>query len=86
MDFALTEEQQLIVTTTREFVRRELVPHEREVEESGRLREELRRELKARAIAAGLYGCARTSRRGRSPRACTPPTCPPRSVARDSMR
>src|SRR5438874_12879517 len=55
MDFALTEEQQLIVTTTREFVRRELVPHEREVEESGRLREELRQELKARAIAAGLY-------------------------------
>jgi len=31
------------------------VPHEREVEESGRLREELRQELKARAIAAGLY-------------------------------
>src|ERR1700680_2560451 len=55
MDFALTEEQQLIVTTTREFVRRELVPHEREVEESGTLREELRRELQARAIAAGLY-------------------------------
>src|SRR5256886_1620758 len=55
MDFALTEEQQLIVTTTREFVRRELVPHEREVEESGRLREELRQELRARAIAAGLY-------------------------------
>src|SRR5260370_6071170 len=55
MDFALTEEQQLIVKTTREFVRRELVPHEREIEESGKLREELRRELQARAIAASLY-------------------------------
>jgi acyl-CoA dehydrogenase len=55
MDFALTEEQQLIVSTTREFVRQELVPHEREVEESGKLREDLRRELKAKAIAAGLY-------------------------------
>src|SRR6202140_5911213 len=55
MDFALTEEQQLIVRTTREFVRREPVPHEREVEESGTLREELRHELKAKAIAAGLY-------------------------------
>jgi len=31
------------------------VPHEREIEESGKLREELRRELQARAIAAGLY-------------------------------
>src|SRR5205085_1159930 len=52
MDFALTEEQQLIVTTTREFVRRELVPHEREVEESGRLREELRG-MKTTALARG---------------------------------
>src|SRR6201998_3261208 len=55
MDFALTEEQQLIVRTTREFVRRELVPHEREVEETGTLREALLQELKTRAIAAGLY-------------------------------
>ncbi len=53
MDFALTEEQQLIVRTTRDFVRRELVPHEREVEETGELRAELLRELKAKAIAAG---------------------------------
>jgi len=55
MDFALTEEQQLIVKTTRDFVRRELVPHEREVEETGRLREDLWRQLRAQAIAAGLY-------------------------------
>jgi acyl-CoA dehydrogenase len=55
MDFALTEEQQLIIKTTRDFVRRELVPHEREVEESGELREELKRELRDKAIAAGLY-------------------------------
>ena len=55
MDFALTEEQQLIVATTREFVRRELVPHEREVEDTGVLREELLRELRDKAIAAGLY-------------------------------
>ena len=55
MDFALTEEQQLIIKTTRDFVRQELVPHEREVEDSGSLRPELCRELKAKAIAAGLY-------------------------------
>ena len=41
MDFALTEEQQLIVRTTRDFVRAELVPHEQEVEDTGVLREEL---------------------------------------------
>ncbi|HEX3844992.1 MAG TPA: acyl-CoA dehydrogenase family protein [Steroidobacteraceae bacterium] len=55
MQFALTEEQQLIVKTTRDFVQRELVPHEQEVEETGHLREELLRELKAKAIGAGLY-------------------------------
>jgi len=55
MDFALTEEQELIVKTTREFVRTELVPHEQEVEDTGVLRDELYRELKAKAIDAGLY-------------------------------
>jgi acyl-CoA dehydrogenase len=55
MDFALTEEQQLIVKTTRDFVRQELVPHEREVEDSGRLREQLWRPIRDKAIAAGLY-------------------------------
>jgi len=55
VEFRLSEEQELIVKTTREFVRNELVPHEREVEDSGLLREELVRELKAKAIAAGLY-------------------------------
>jgi acyl-CoA dehydrogenase len=55
VDFSLSEEQQLIVDTTRKFVREELVPHEGEVEQTGTLREELRQELKARAMAAGLY-------------------------------
>jgi acyl-CoA dehydrogenase len=55
MDFSLTEEQQLIIKTTRDFVRHELVPHEREVEDSGTLREELWRPLRDKAIAAGLY-------------------------------
>jgi alkylation response protein AidB-like acyl-CoA dehydrogenase len=55
MNFALTEEQEMIVKSTRDFVRAELVPHEQEVEDSGVLREELYRELKAKAIEAGLY-------------------------------
>jgi acyl-CoA dehydrogenase len=55
MDFSLTEEQELIVATTRKFVRGELVPHESEVEETRVLREDLRSELKAKAMAAGLY-------------------------------
>jgi acyl-CoA dehydrogenase len=55
MNFALSEEQQAIIHATREFVTRELMPHEREVEDSGVLREELRGALKAKAITAGLY-------------------------------
>ena len=55
MDFSLSEEQQLIVKTTRDFVERELFPHEQEVERTGVLRKELREELKSKAIESGLY-------------------------------
>jgi len=55
MNFSLTEEQRLIVQTTNEFVVNELYPHEAEIETTGRLRPELRDEIKHKAIAAGLY-------------------------------
>jgi acyl-CoA dehydrogenase len=55
MNFGLTEEQQLIVDTTRAFVENELYPHEAEVERTGHLRRDLIGELQAKAIAAGLY-------------------------------
>ena len=55
MNFNLTEEQQMIVATTKAFVEQELYPHEAEVEETGVLREDLAEQIKAKAIAAGLY-------------------------------
>jgi acyl-CoA dehydrogenase len=55
MDFALNEEQQMIIKTTRDFVVNELYPHEAEIEETGHLRPELRDEIKRKAIEAGLY-------------------------------
>lgn len=55
MDFGLSEEQRLIVETTRAFVENELYPHEAEVERTGVLRKELADELKQKAIASGLY-------------------------------
>jgi len=55
MQFGLSEEQQLIVDTTRAFVENELYPREAEVERTGVLRRELIQEIKAKAIAAGLY-------------------------------
>lgn len=55
MDFGLTQEQQMIVETTRSFVENELYPHEAEVERSGHLDMDLVREIQKKAIAAGLY-------------------------------
>ena len=55
MRFDLSDEQRLIIETTRSFVERELYPHEQEVERTGHLRMELIRELQQKAIAAGLY-------------------------------
>lgn len=55
MDFNLSEEQRLIVDTTRAFVENELYPHEAEVERSGELRMDLVRELQKKAIETGLY-------------------------------
>jgi acyl-CoA dehydrogenase len=55
MNFGLTSEQQMIVDATRAFVENELYPHEAEVERTGILREDLRREIADKAIAAGLY-------------------------------
>jgi acyl-CoA dehydrogenase len=55
MDFGLSEEQRLIVETTRAFVENELYPHEAEVERTGILRRELAEELKQKAMEAGLY-------------------------------
>jgi acyl-CoA dehydrogenase len=55
MNFGLTDEQKLIVETTRSFVETELYPHEALVERTGHLPMELIKELQGKAIAAGLY-------------------------------
>ncbi|HCY99155.1 MAG: acyl-CoA dehydrogenase [Rhodobacterales bacterium RIFCSPHIGHO2_02_FULL_62_130] len=55
MHFGLSEEQQMIVDTTRAFVENELFPHEAEVERTGVLRRELLKEISQKAVAAGLY-------------------------------
>lgn len=55
MNFGLTEEQKLIVETTRNFVETELYPHEALVERTGHLPMELVKELQKKAMEAGLY-------------------------------
>ena len=55
MHFGLSDEQRMIVETTRAFVETELYPHEAQVERSGHLPMDLIREIQKKSIAAGLY-------------------------------
>ena len=55
MNFELSDEQKMIINSTRSFVQRELYPHEEKVERSGFLPPDLLQEIKNKALAAGLY-------------------------------
>src|SRR5260221_2617615 len=55
MDFGLNDEHRAIVSMVREFVRRELVPHEDLVERLDEVPAELAAQIRSRAIMAGLY-------------------------------
>jgi acyl-CoA dehydrogenase len=55
MNFALTEEQELVVRTVRDFVERELYPLEAEVERNGFLPREIAAEIQRKVIDLGFY-------------------------------
>jgi alkylation response protein AidB-like acyl-CoA dehydrogenase len=55
VDTDLTAEQRLIVGTVRDFVERELYPHEDSVERLDEVPQDLASQIRATAIAAGLY-------------------------------
>jgi len=55
VDFELTAEQQLIVETVRDFVEKELYPHEDEVERLDEVPPELAASIRGKALTAGLY-------------------------------
>ena len=55
MQFALTEEQQMIIDTTKAFVENELYPYEAEVERTGHLDMDVIKDIQKKAIEAGLY-------------------------------
>jgi acyl-CoA dehydrogenase len=55
VDLELTAEQQLISDTVRDFVERELYPHENEVERLDEVPPELAGEIRAKALGSGLY-------------------------------
>ena len=55
MDLALSEEQRLLVSTIRTFIRRELKPLEQDIEETGRLGDTVAANLRKKSQALGLY-------------------------------
>ncbi|MEP7047017.1 MAG: acyl-CoA dehydrogenase family protein [Ilumatobacteraceae bacterium] len=55
MDFALSDEHQMIVDTVRSFTEKELFPYEDQVEKLGVVPPELLQQIKKRSIDAGLY-------------------------------
>ena len=55
MDFALSNEQQLIVDTVRGFVEHELYPHEDEVDRTGVVPRELGQDIKRKVIDLGFF-------------------------------
>lgn len=57
MDFALNDEQRMLVETTRAFVQRELAPHEDLLERTNELPAELEREIREKARKIGLHAC-----------------------------
>lgn len=56
MDFEITQEQRMLVDTVRSFIRKELLPLEDGVEETGRLSEETARTIFEKSRSLGLYG------------------------------
>ncbi len=55
MDFALTQEQVMLVDTVRRFVETELQPHEFDVDRADAVAPELAAQIRQRAIELGLY-------------------------------
>ena len=55
MNFALTDEQRLIVDTVRRFLAQEIYPHEDEVDRTGVVPPELGRQIRDRCLALGFF-------------------------------
>ena len=57
MQFSLTEEQEMIVSTVRSFVENEIYPHEDQIERTGEVPQEIADKIKRKTIDLGFYAC-----------------------------
>lgn len=57
MNFGLSDEQEMIVSTVRTFVEKEIFPHEDDVERTGMVPETVAQNIKQKTIDLGFYAC-----------------------------
>ncbi|QFT94381.1 Acryloyl-CoA reductase (NADH) [Roseovarius sp. THAF9] len=57
MHFGLTDEQEMIVSTVRSFVEKEIYPHEELVERTGEVPDEVAQDIKRKCMDLGFYAC-----------------------------
>ena len=57
IDFSLTSEQKMFVETTKNFVEKEMIPHEEILEKTDSLPKDLANSLKKKSMEIGLYAC-----------------------------
>lgn len=57
MNFGLNDEQEMIVSTVRSFVEKEIYPHEALVERTGEVSVEIANEIKQKTLDLGFYAC-----------------------------
>ncbi len=57
MEFGLSQEQEMIVSTVRGFVENEIFPYEEEVERSGEVSPDLADAIRRKTIEMGFYAC-----------------------------
>lgn len=57
MEFGLSDEQEMIVSTVRSFVEKEIYPHEEMVDRTGSVPRELGEVIKRKVIDLGFYAC-----------------------------
>ncbi|MDE2759053.1 MAG: acyl-CoA dehydrogenase family protein [Paracoccaceae bacterium] len=57
MDFGLSEEQEMIVSTVRDFVEMEIYPHESEIDRTGVVPRELGMEIARKCKEIGFFAC-----------------------------
>ena len=57
MQYGLTEEQEMIVSTVQSFVEKEIYPHEALVERTGEVPAEIAQEIKKKTLDLGFYAC-----------------------------